>query len=347
VVMAEVTRLEVGIVQAADLFELPAAGFSIQFSVGEAPIGITLPHIDGGEWQSASLQGQRAALLVQSDCHEPVPCLSLRDFVDIVSARSDRLNAAAVSYGHAESYPDEEVAAAKEAGVPVLVDHQTGWPRWEYPTVGVVLLFEADGRYVGLVETRTRESLTAALDAFLAGAGIPSAPPGDGMFVEGQPAPPLAGSLIGGEDFDLGAFLGSPAVIIVPPWLNPRDGASESASGPVGDALRLLTAARAAVGDSAGFAVIAWWSPMGDQPQFAGWDALLAEAGLTSDEVSVISPEPGHEPETLWWWLRGRVGYEGGTTTVMVVLDADGRVRHVIGGPLPSADELIRMLDAR
>jgi predicted transcriptional regulator len=41
------------------------------------------------------------------------------------------------------------------------------------------------------------------------------------------------------------------------------------------------------------------------------------------------------------------VGYEGGATTVLVVLDADGRVRHVIGGSLPSADELVEMLSGR
>lgn len=341
-VTAEVTQLEVGTPPTASLFELPAPGFSIQFSIGEAPIGVTLPRIGGGEWQSSSLQGRRAAVLVRSDCHDPVPCLSLDDFVDVVSARSDRLNAVAFSHAHAGAYADAEVAAAVEAGVEVLVDDQTGWPRWEYPGFGV-LLFEADGKYAGLVESRTRESLTAALDALLTGAAIPSAPPGDGMFVEGEPAPPLAGSLIGGEAFDLDAFLGSPAVVIVPPWLNPRDDVPESARDGIEDALRLLTRARAAIGDSARFGVIAWSSPMGDTPQFAAWDALLGETGVTPAEVSVIAPEPTQE--TLWMWLRGRVGYEGGTTTVMVVLDADGKVRHVVGGPLPGADELIRMLE--
>ncbi len=340
-IIAQATRLEVGTPPTASLFELHEAGFSIRLNIGRAPIEVTLPHIEGGEWRSASLQGQPAALLVQSDCHEPVPCLSLADFVDVVSARSDRLNAAAVSHSHAGAYAEAEVDAALQAGVAVLVDKQSGWPRWEYPGLGV-LLFEADGRYAGLVETRTRESLTAAIDALLAGTAIPSPPPGDGMFVEGEPAPPLAGSLLGGEAFDLDAFRGSPAVVIVPPWLNPRADAPESARDGIGDALRLLTGARAAISDSAQFGVIAWSSPMGDQPQFAGWDALLGETGVTPIEVSVIGPEPTQE--SLWTWLRGPVGYEGGTTTVMVVLDAEGRVRHVIGGALPSADVLVEML---
>jgi hypothetical protein len=341
VVTSEVIQLEIGTAPATSLFELHEAGFSTQFTVGEVPIEVTLPHVDAGEWHSASLQGRPAALYVQSDCHERQACLSLPDFVEVVSARSDSLNAAVVSYGHEEAFAEADVAAAADAGIPVVVDDQTGWPRWEYPGFGVAL-FEADGRFVAVVETRTRESLTAAIDALLNGAAIPAPPPGDGVFFEGEPAPPLVGSLIGGAAFDLEVLLGRPLVILVPPWLDPDTLSPECDPGLVEDGLRTLTEARAAVGDSAGFVAVAWGSPMGDTPQFAGWEELLEQIGSSPGDLTVVGPDP--TKQTPWSWLHGPMDYCGGSTAAMAILDADGMVRHVIGDTLPSAEELVEML---
>jgi hypothetical protein len=104
----------------------------------------------------------------------------------------------------------------------------------------------------------------------------------------------------------------------------------------------MLADTRAAVGDGASFVAIAWEAPMGEPPQFTGWDELLLEAGSTASGLLVVGPDPAQE--TPWRWLRGEVGYCGGSTTVLVLLDADGTVQRVIGETLPSADRLIDML---
>lgn len=225
------------------------------------------------------------------------------------------------------------------AGIPVLADDNTGWPRWEYPLLDGLVLFEPDGRVAALVDARTGESMTAAIDAFVAGEPIPSAPPGDGDFVVGEPAPALTGELLGGGEFGPETLHGRPAVVIVPPH-----GLSDA--GCDSEDLTLISDLHAALGDEASVVAIAWWPPSGNGNALDGWNARLGEAGLTSGDVLVVAPSQvrdSAEPNADWLELSFARETEicDGTSWTAAVLDAGGRVSHMLRDPARNLDELI------
>jgi YD repeat-containing protein len=339
-VLIEALELQVGTAPPDAQFDMYPTDFTPRLTVGRAAVDVTLPLIGGGSWDSASLMGRPAAVLIQTDCHAPAVCLSLDDFVAVVTARSDRLNAAAISASHAQAYPAEAVRAAMAAGIPVAVDDQTGWPRWESPGLGTVL-FEADGRVAAVVDARSPESLTAAVDALIATSPIPIPPPGDGVLMAGQPAPGIRAQQMGGETFDLSEMRGRPVILLSPP-------AGWSAS-PDPDTARLvaeLARARDSVGDAAAYVVLAWrYASFERRPgPFDGWGEVLddarAEAGPSIDGLLLIDP-----PDPMRDWFQSRVEPYYAQRPAFVVIDADGLVHEVFGGEeIPTAEELAAVL---
>lgn len=337
----EILELTAGSPPDSALFTLYEEGFSQLLEVGQVAPEVELIQVDGTPWSSESLRGRRSAVLVGSTCGFAA-CVPLEEFVDVVKAYGDELSAAVIKLSGAEPYSDSAEAYAMGAGVPVLVDDNTGWPRWEYPLLDGLMLFEPDGRVAALVDSRTGQSMTAAIQAFVTGEPIPPAPPGDGDFVVGEPSPGLTGELLGGGEFGLDRLLGRPSVVIVPPH-------GFSDSGCESDDLTLLSDLHAALGGEASVMVIAWWPPFGDGAALDGWDARLGEVGMTSSDVLVVAPsqvQDSSEPNADWLeltFVRPEMICDGSSWTA-AVLDEAGRVRHLLRDPAENLDELIGLV---
>lgn len=323
--ISEAVELEVGIVPAAALFDPDTAQANVRWpleiggrvKIGEIPPDWTLELVGGGSFSSTDLRGQPSAVLIQGPDGPPV--IGLEAFASVVAPRLDRMHSVAIA-----------TTASEAAGIPVVVDDGTTAPAWNGRPG--VWLFGADGRIEAYLDLRSAGSLGSALDALLAGSVIPMAPAGDGVFDVGQPAPPLAGPLIGGGEFELTGTRGMPIVILNPGERNYMTGALV----PLGfEPIAELAEASRLVGDRATFVVLAWETEFwldgrGRGPRGASGLPFIHASGGT------------------WSALRGpNARWDGGfrSRAAIVILDGDGIVRRVISDDLPSVEELIGLIE--
>jgi hypothetical protein len=260
-------------------------------------------------------------------------CLPLDDFVAAVTQRSGTLGAAAIAlYG---AFGGPSIAAAEAAGVPVLVDDQAGWPRWD-TQLGVVL-FDPDGTVKAVVDPRTPASLAAVLNAFVSGQPIPVPPPWDGAFTVGQAAPSLRGLLIRDgrlsmDTFDLSSLAGRPAVVmVVPQPQSYPDGTSLNGT----SIMREVTAFGGlwrALGGRAAFVLVAGSSATSEA--LATWANELATAGISDRDVTVVVP--GESSQGLWPVAEA----------TLLVLDVAGVVQRIDASGIPTPAELSPVVEA-
>ncbi len=340
-VLAEALDLAVGMAPDPSLFAILDASFTTSMEPGRRPAVIELPRVDGRTWSSDSLRGRPAAVLIQSNCSGVAQCLPLDDFVAAVTARSGQLASAAISYG---GFAGPSIAAAETAGVPVLLDDMSGWPRWDL-AMGVVL-FDPDGTVKAVVDPRTPASLAAVLDAFLSGQPIPVPPPWDGAFTVGQAAPSLRGLIVRDgrlsmDTFDLASLAGRPAVVMVVPQPQPfADGTSLSGTSITRD-VAAFGALWRELGGRAAFVLVAGSSASSEA--LATWAKELAAAGISDRDVTVVVP--GESSWQLWYRLTMRLdppAVDGGAS---VVVDREGVVRRIDADGLPTAADLSPVLD--
>ena len=288
-VLSEALELSVGTKPDASQFAMLGTDFTTSVEPGKRPAAITLPTYGGGTWSSDSLRGRPTAVLIQTDCIG-AGCLPFDDFVAAVAARADRLQAAVIAFGGHRGFSAPQIAAAEAAGIPLLHDDESGWPRWGLP-LGVAL-FDADGTVRSVVDPHTPASLAAVLDAFVSGQSIPVPPPWDGQFTVGEPVSVLYGQLVGGgsrsaDTFDLAKLAGRPVVVTVG-LLPQRDGTwtndPENAR-----AVAAMAGARRGLGDQAAFVLLG--GPEATTEALETWTRLLAAEGLTDADVSVIVSE--------------------------------------------------------
>ncbi len=340
-VLAEALDLAVGVAPDPSLFAILDASFTTSMEPGRRPAVIELRRVDGQTWSSESLRGRPAAVLIQGNCIGVAQCLLLDDFVAAVTARSGRLASAAVSYG---GFAGPSIAAAEAAGVPVLLDDMSGWPRWDL-AMGVVL-FDPDGTVKAVVDPRTPASLAAVLDAFVGGQPIPVPPPWDGAFAIGQAAPSLRGLLVRDgrlsmDTFDLSSLAGRPAVVMVAP---------QPQSYPDGTSLNGTSLARdvAAFGElwrelhgRAAFVLVAGSSATSEA--LATWAKELAAAGISDRDVTVVVP--GESSQQLWTRLTLRLNAAAVSEATLLVVDATGVVRRIDADGIPAPAELSPVLE--
>ncbi len=329
-VLAEALALETGTAPDASQFAMLDVDFTTSLRPGLRPAAITLPTLEGDTWSSDSLIGQPAAVLRLDDCTGD-GCLRFEDFVDAVAARGDALRAVVIV---GRGLSGEDAAAAREAGIPLVRDDGSGWPRWDY-WPGLTL-FDPDGTVRAVVDPHTVTSLTAVLDAFLAGQPIPVPPPWDGVFTVGEPATALYGQRVRdgrltGEAFDLAKLAGRPVVVTigVPVQREINRGDAENAKG-----VATIAAARRELGADLAFVVLAGSEATAETLET--WTRLLAAEGLTDADVSlVVSEDSWGRWEPLARGPAGSMGEPG-----MLVVTPDGSVARIFGEGLPTTAEL-------
>ncbi|HEX6129649.1 MAG TPA: hypothetical protein VF071_11570 [Candidatus Limnocylindria bacterium] len=338
-VVAEVLELKVG-VPPDDAITLYPAGFSTQLVIGQAPAQVQLNELDGSTWSSSALAGLKTAVLVQWACPEPEPCITLGEFSSAVAAHHGELGGVAISLDQATTFSASDIEAARAAGIPVLVDDSSGWPRWEYPILSGLMLFDADGRLAELLEARTVASMAAALEAFVAGTPLPELPPWDGYFTVGQPAPALTGERLGGGVFDSSAAPGIPVAILVTPRYVPGavDAACPSAVA-AQEAVATLASVAPELAGSAIIGVIAWGNGFSGEP-FDGWDGLLDELGVSTDNLAVVAPD--EQAFSSWYPFVMREDCSSETRSTLAVVDRAGLVHSI--GPPPDAADMVDLL---
>ena len=335
-VLAEALALETGTVPDASQFAMLDTGFSTGLEPGRRPPAITLPTIDGGTWSSDSLLGKPAAVLTVDGCVGD-GCLRFGDFINAVAARSDGLRAAAITRTGRRSGP--EIEAAKVAGVPLLRDDGSGWPRWDHGPG--LALFDADGTVRAVVDPRTVTSLTAVLDAFLAGQPVPVPPPWDGVFTVGDPVSVLYGQQVRdgratGEAFDLAKLAGQPVIVTIGLPVQREENWREPGNA---KAAASVAAARRELGAEVAFVVLG--GPEATAETLETWTRLLAAEGLTDADVSVVVSE---DSWGRWASLaRGPAGSTG--EPGMLVVTPGGRVARIFGDGLPTTAELRLAID--
>jgi hypothetical protein len=331
--LAEVVSLEIG--PPAEDIVLYGSDFSTQLEVGRTAAPVTLPDRNGGQWSSGSLLGRRTAVLVRWGCGDAEACVTIADFSRAVATHG--VSGVVIRFEPSSEPSVEDAAAADDAGVPIVADDQSGWPRWEYPILAGLLLFDADGTLVAVVEARTSETMVAALQAFTGGRPIPPAPVWDGYFAIGEPLPALTGTLLGGGAFDSGALAERPLVVLSPGRFVPGT-ESGCPVEPSEAAVRALNESRRSVSPDVTFAVLAWGSGFGGSP-FDGWEAFLADLAVTPSELPVVAPD---EPAYGSWGRLTGARYCG-TGPILVAVDRAGLVRFI--GEPPPLDELVALLD--
>lgn len=314
-VVAEVLELTLGsVVRPITLFP---EEFSTRLEMGEPAADVSLPIVDGGSWSSSSALGRRLAILIHWSCEEAVPCVTVAEFAAAVSARSDNLAGVVIRLDPDQTLTDAEREAASAAGVYILEDDQSGWPRWEYPHLGGLVLIDPEGRMVAAPETLTSATLTAALDAFVTGEAIPDPPPWDGYFAPGQRMPALTGERLGGGTYDSRDAVGRRLFVLVPPPFAPGEPSACPDGGLAEDSIRSVMEL---AGEDA-VAIIAWGGPFGGPPLY-GWDQLLVDLGLSDGELAVVAPDDS--AYRSWGSLRGNDPACGPATPILVVADASG-----------------------
>ncbi len=329
-VLSEALALSVGAKPDASQFAMLGTGFTTSVEPGRRPAVITLPTHEGGTWSSDSLRGRPTAVLIQTGC-VGAGCLRFDDFVDAVAARADRLQAAVIAFGGHPGFSAPQIAAAEAAGIPLLRDDGSGWPRWDHP-LGVAL-FDADGTVRSVVDPHTPASLAAVLDAFVGKQPIPVPPPWDGLFTVGEPVTALYARQIRdgrptGEVFDLAKLVGRPVVVTIgvfpASWSD-----SENAK-----AVAAMAAARRELGDRAVFVLLG--GPEATTEALETWTRLLAAEGLTDADVSVIVSEDS------WgrWATLSRGPAESIGQPAMLVVGPSGDVAAIFGDGLPTTAEL-------
>jgi hypothetical protein len=344
-VLIEASQLAIGRPDVPGLFTIHDDGASTELVAGAAPLPVTLPRAGGGSWSSESLRGRPAAILIQGECLTPPECLQLEAFVAVVTERSNRLNAAAVSLRGGIS--SLSITKATQAGIPVAVDDESGWPRWSQD--GLVL-FGADGRVVAVVNPQTRAALEAAVDALLAGREIPEdpapSPPWQGFFAISRPAPDLRGLLVRDgrlsmDTFHLSSLAGRPAVVMVVPQPESDPNGSSLNEESISRAVATFGGLRRELGSRAAFVLVAGSSATSEA--LATWARVLATAGISDRDVTVLVP--GETSGPPWSRLTMRLDPPAMSEAAMVVVDGEGVVRRIDADGLPTAADLSPVLE--
>ncbi len=337
-VLSEALELSVGTKPDASQFAMLGTDFTTSVEPGKQPAAITLPTYGGGTWSSDSLRGRPTAVLIQTSC-VGTGCLPFDDFVAAVAARADRLQAAVIAPGGHPGFSAPQIAAAEATGIPLLRDDGSGWPRWNHP-LGVAL-FDADGTVRAVVDPRTVTSLTAVLDAFLAGQPVPVPPPWDGVFTVGDPVSVLYGQQVRDgratdEAFDLAKLAGQPVIVTIGLPVQREENWSEPANA---KAAASVAAARRELGAEVAFVVLG--GPEATAETLETWTRLLAAEGLTDADVSVVVSE-----DSWGRWASLLLGpAESIGQPAMLVVGPSGDVTRIFGDGLPTTAELRLAID--
>jgi hypothetical protein len=352
--IVEAEELQIGAVPPAGLFEIEnKPDVRRALTVGQVPPPWVLPLVSGGSLDLVSFRGRPAAVLfIQDSCTGP--CLRFADFDAVVGARAERLSSAAIV--RSQRYP--WLAETYTAETPVVIDEGLETAGWELDLGGgPIVLFDADGRVAGFTDPRSAAAFAEILDAFLSGAPIAFPPVGDGVFVDGEPAPALTASLLGGGGMlDLATLRGRPVVVLSPRLDSFTD------LGPTTETDALITEfarAAAAVGRDATFVVIVWerWEKGWKRAPWPDRDEVLGRArarvGAAVDDILVIE---GHGASSYgsrgsgwgehgWSSLLSVGGEPDLPRAAVVVVDGHGLVADVLwGDSLPAGAELASMV---
>jgi hypothetical protein len=337
-VLSEALELSVGTVPDASQFEMLGADFTTDVEPGKRPAVITLPTTDGGTWSSEALLGRPATAFFAGNCGGA--CLRVDDFTAAVAARADLLHAVVIAPAGFGGFSAPQVAAAEAAGIRLVRDDQSGWPRWDSQS-GVVL-FDADGTVRAVVDPRTPASLAAVLDAFLDGQPIPVPPPWDGVFIVGEPVTVLYGQLVrdgrlSAGTFDLASLAGRPVVVTI--GLLPQREGSWSNDPENAVAIAAMAAARRELGDRAVFVLLGGAEPTTEA--IATWTRLLAGADLSDTDVTVVFSE-----DSWSRWARLTFGPSGSIgQPAMIVVGPSGDVAAIFADGLPTPAALRSAID--
>jgi hypothetical protein len=352
--LAAASSLEVGIQPAGDLFAIEGrSNVRRTLEEGQPAAEWILPQLGGGVFDVASLRGRTTVVLMRSRICTG-GCVSLDDLLAVVRPRADRLHALAIgnraALGVLPFSPDELRAAAR-AGLPIVDDAGTDETGWSIdPSLGSIVLLDADLRVLFVADARSRTSLAAAIDSALSGQPRPLIPVADGAVVPGEPAPALRADRLDGGRIDMATLRGKPVVLLSPAWESSADVAARSETRSL---LTELARARSAVGDRVTFIVIAWTEGYSGVPP-EGWPDVLAAArsatGVAADDLIAIVGHTyggdGWSTEDGWGALAWVGGLPSRWDPAIVVIDSAGNVDRVLwGSAMPNGAELAAQLE--